>query len=207
LESCVTSDNNNLDLKQKIHGAVLARAPFVLLLVCLLVFFATPFLPPEFKWLIPLSLPCIALSMLWSFRVWLNSRRANKWIIVDGSNVMHWNDSKPDLSTLRQVLAALKRAGLRPGVVFDANVGYKIAGRFMDDRALSRALGLPVNQVMVAPKGTPADPLILQAARDSKTRVVTNDQFRDWADDYPDVLTADRLTGGGFKHGKLWLSL
>ncbi len=183
------------------------RMPYLLLLFSLGVYFAAPFLPLEFAFTRALSLLFIVISLLWGLRAWLRWRKANTWIIVDGSNVIHWKEGQPDLGTLRLVLSALKTAGFKPGVVFDANVGYKLEGEYMNDRALSRALGLRARQVMIAPKGTPADPLILQASRDSKACIVTNDRFKDWVDEFPDVLKADRLVKGGFRNNELWFSL
>ena len=113
----------------------------------------------------------------------------------------------PDITTVRDVVEALTTAGLTPGVVFDANVGYKISDRYMKDKTLATMLGLPVDRVMVAPKGTPADPLVLQVARDLGATIVTNDRFRDWADEYSDVLQARDLVQGGYRKGALWLSL
>ncbi|WP_254446595.1 hypothetical protein [Ruegeria sp. HKCCD8929] len=145
----------------------------------------------------------ILLVKAWRIRI----RVSGNWVIVDGSNVMHWKEGTPDIGTLHEVLSALVDAGLKPSVVFDANAGYKLADRHMNDRVLARALGLPVSRIMVAPKGTPADPLILRAARESGAQIVTNDRFRDWAEDYSDVLKSRAPVQGGYRQGKLWLSL
>lgn len=134
-------------------------------------------------------------------------RGAPRWIVVDGSNVLHWRDNTPDLATLRQVIDRLNTLGFTPGVVFDANAGYKIANRYQHDHALGRALGLPAERVLVAPKGTPADPLILASARDLGARIVSNDRFRDWAADYPEVETPGHLVQGGVRDGKVWLEI
>lgn len=130
-----------------------------------------------------------------------------KWAVVDGSNVMYWKGDKPDVATVRAVVAALIKAEMIPGVVFDANVGYKISDHYMHDKELAALLRLPVDQVMVVPKGVPADPYVLQVARDYDATIVTNDRFRDWADDYHDVLDAKTPVRGGYNKGALWLSL
>ncbi len=126
-------------------------------------------------------------------------------ILVDGSNVMHWKDNRPDIAPLRQVVQELRARGFTPGVVFDANAGYKLEGRFMNDRALGRMLGLPADQVLVVPKGTPADAWLLDAARQFKARIVTNDRYRDWAEAYPEVRTAGLLVPGGLREGVVWV--
>jgi hypothetical protein len=127
-------------------------------------------------------------------------------VLVDGSNVIYWLDNTPQLAPLLQVVDDLSRRGLKPGVVFDANVGYKLNGKFKGERELSRMLSLPRDQILVVPKGMQADPFLLETARGLKARIVTNDRYRDWADRYPDVATSERLIRGGVRDGKVWLA-
>ncbi|WP_240335595.1 NYN domain-containing protein [Pseudotabrizicola algicola] len=126
-------------------------------------------------------------------------------ILVDGSNIMHWKNDEPRLDTLKEVLRALREQGYEPGVVFDANAGYKLAGRYMDDGPLARALGLSEDQVLVVPKGEQADPFILRTARDLGIGVLSNDRFRDWAGDFPEVAQPGHVRRGGYRDGVLWL--
>jgi hypothetical protein len=72
-------------------------------------------------------------------------------------------------------------------------------GRYRHHGDFARLLGLPETHVMVVPKGTPADPMILQAARDLGARIVTNDRFRDWVDDFPEIATPGHLISGGYR--------
>lgn len=118
------------------------------------------------------------------------------WILVDGSNVMHWQDNQPKFAPLAQVVQRLKSLGYAPGVVFDANAGWKLFGSYMNDRELARMIQLPVEQVLVVPKGSQADPFLLEAARDHNARIVTNDRYRDWAGTYPEVLEPGFLVRG-----------
>ncbi len=128
------------------------------------------------------------------------------WVVVDGSNVMHWKDEAPQIATVQAVVAMLKSRGFAPGVVFDANAGYKLSGRYMNEREFSMLLALPENQIFVVPKGTQADPYLLGAARDFGARVVTRDRFRDWADAHPEVKKPGFLIRGGYRNsGDLWL--
>ncbi len=129
------------------------------------------------------------------------ARRALSWVVIDGSNVMHWQDGRPALAAVSAVLGEVQRVGLTPLLWFDANAGYELAGRYMNETALSRAVGLAREQVRVAPKGTPADPLILRDAVALQTGVVTNDRFRDWAGSYPSVLEPGVLLRGRVKDG------
>lgn len=128
-------------------------------------------------------------------------------ILLDGSNIMHWKQGKPDLAPVRDVVRELDARGYRAGVVFDANVGYKLEGFYQNHRSLARKLGLSEDLVMVVEKGQPADELLLQAARDYNARVVTNDRFRDWAAAFPDVAKPGFLISGGYRGGALQLNL
>lgn len=132
--------------------------------------------------------------------------RAASWILVDGSNVMHWQDNLPRLDPLIRVVENLKRLGYAPGVVFDANAGWKLFGRYVNESEMAHLLGLPSEQVLVAPKGTPADPYLLMTALDFKARIVTNDRYRDWAEEYPEVQEKGFLVRGGLRDGTVWLN-
>ena len=136
---------------------------------------------------------------------WLKSDQ--QYIIVDGSNVMHWNDGTPQLETLREVVHQLVARGFDPGVVFDANAGYLLTGKYQHHGAMGKLLGLSEERIMVVDKGNPADPTILAAAKDLGARIVTNDRYKDWADTHPEVHTSGHLVRGGYVAGKLWLDL
>jgi hypothetical protein len=127
------------------------------------------------------------------------------WILVDGSNVMHWQDKLPQIDPLRRVVEDLKRLGYAPGVVFDANAGWKLFGRYVNESEMAFLLDLPREQVLVAPKGTPADPYLLMTALEFKARIVTNDRYRDWAGEYPEVQDKGFLIPGGLRDGRVWL--
>lgn len=187
--------------------------PFLLLVISVagLLTAWAGYLPPDRIWLSALG---ILLSL---FVLLVRARRAarapkrapvkERWILVDGSNVMHWKDGTPQIATLCEVLGRLDALGFTPGVVFDANVGYKLLGRYVDDNDLAHVLGLPGARVFVAGKGTPADPLLLASARKVGARIVTNDRYRDWAETHPEVATPGYLVTGGYRRGELWLDL
>jgi hypothetical protein len=130
-----------------------------------------------------------------------------KWVIIDGSNVMFWKDDNPNIEPVKEVLALLKQRGFTAGVMFDANAGYLLSDSYQHDHVFSRELGLPEDRIMVVPKGTPADPYILAAAIDYDANIVTNDRFRDWADEYPEVKDKGFLITGWYRDGKLMTSL
>lgn len=164
---------------------------------------------PGWSDVILLAGPCAVASAIlliaWVLR--RRTERGKRWVVLDGSNVMHWKDRSPDLATVREVVDHLSSEGFTPGVVFDANVGYKVGDSFLGDRELAGLMGVPQKRIMVVPKGQPADPTILTAARDMNARIVTNDRFRDWNEDFPETREPGRLIRGGYRRGKLWLDL
>lgn len=166
---------------------------------------AAAFAYPALGDLLLLALPCAVASAILLLQSLRQGRR--DWFIIDGSNVMFWKTGTPDILGVRDVVNELRARGLHTCVVFDANAGYRLNGRYQHDKALSRQLGLPANRVTVVPKGTPADPYILKAARDHGGRIVSRDQFRDWAETHPEVGKPGHLVKGGYRGGKLWLAL
>ena len=128
-------------------------------------------------------------------------------IIVDGSNVLYWRDNTPDIATVKAVLGHLIALGYRPGVVFDANAGYLVAGAFRNDIAFAQMLGLHRDQVLVVPKGTPADVYILAAAKQAAVPILSNDRYRDWLDQHPEIRQPGRLVRGGWRDGRVWVDI
>jgi Zc3h12a-like Ribonuclease NYN domain len=174
---------------------------------------------PGLSDLVLLAAPCAIASLILILRAYpvrettTDQRRRPirrlkaKHIVIDGSNVMHWKDRTPQIETVRDVVQHLKNRGFTPGVVFDANAGHILFGKYQHHSAMGRRIGLPEDRVMVVQKGTPADPSILAAARDLEARIVTNDRYADWADTHPEVREPGRLIRGGYREGALWLDL
>ena len=132
-------------------------------------------------------------------------RKAAPWVVIDGSNVMHWRNETPSLQPLLKVVGAVEKAGYRPMIWFDANVGYKLSDHYMGEAELSQALSLARSQIRMAPRGTPADALLLRHAAELGTGVVSNDRFRDWAADFPSVTEAGVLVRGAWVDGDVRL--
>lgn len=155
----------------------------------------------------------VAAALVAVFLILWNRRRSasaadtsdESWVLVDGSNVMHWQDRTPSLDPVKAVVAQLSAQGHVAGVVFDANAGWKLMGRYLHDGDFARLLGLESRQVLVVPKGTQADPFLLQTAREFGARIVTNDRYRDWAERHPEVLEPGFLIRGGMRDGTVWL--
>ncbi|NPD18381.1 NYN domain-containing protein [Alterinioella nitratireducens] len=162
---------------------------------------------PGWSDLLLIGPPAAIAALVLLLRFFWRRPKAENLIILDGSNVMHWKDGTPRLEIVASVLRDLEAAGYTPGVVFDANAGYLLSGHYRHDGDLGRALKLPSDRVMVVPKGTPADPYILRAARDMGARIVTNDRYRDWAEDFPEITQKGHLIRGGVRQGRIWLDL
>ena len=193
------------------------RVPF-LLFVFSVVACGAAVLLPGWADLLLIAAPSALASLFLLGRAWrrgavvtrlprLRRRAADRIILIDGSNVLHWRDNTPNIETLREVIAALTARGYAPAVVFDANAGYLISGKYQHDKALGDLLALPEDRVMVVQKGEPADPVLLVAARDIGARIVTNDRYRDWADAHPQVREPGFLVRGSYRGGTLWLDL
>lgn len=166
---------------------------------------------PGWADLAPLAGLCAFAGLILFFaallRVEPRSTAAPRWVIVDGSNVMYWKGDTPQIDTVREVLDRLAALGFTPGIVFDANAGHLLAGKYLHHAAIAELLGLAEDRVLVVNKGTPADATILAVARDLGARIVSNDRFRDWLDQHPEVDLPGALIRGGFEDGALWLAL
>ncbi|OYX45518.1 MAG: hypothetical protein B7Z02_00740 [Rhodobacterales bacterium 32-67-9] len=186
-------------------------APLLLLLVSLAGILAA-FVVQGMVGLILLAGPCALASAYLLARAYLRGRKRattapQNLIVIDGSNAMHWKDGTPQLATLREVVTHLSNLGFTPGVIFDANAGHILTGRYQHNAAMGKLLGLPEDHVIVVHKGTPADPTILAAARFLGARIVTNDLYRDWVGSHPELQEPGYLIRGGYRAGKLWLDL
>lgn len=184
----------------------------VLLLLLSLVGVAVALFLPGYEDFILLAGPCAIAALVVLLRALVARIKAppdpeaepNR-ILIDGSNVMHWKDNTPQIATLREVIGHLRGLGFAPGVIFDANAGYLLKGRYKHDDAMAGYLGLAEDWVMVVPKGTIADSYLLTVARDVGAPIVTNDRYRDWAGEYPEITQPGRLIRGGYRDGVLWL--
>ena len=164
---------------------------------------------PTGLWILLAALFGLFLFVCWVVRR-LQDRRAaarltpDKYIIVDGSNVMHWGGD-PSEKVLGRVLEALEGKGLKPIVYFDANVGYKLWDRYTNENATAKKLRLDPRQVFVAPRGVTADEMLLITATETGLRVVTNDRFRDWSVQFPRLGEKRFLVKGEWRQGSVML--
>lgn len=146
-----------------------------------------------------------ALVLIVTAHLLRRARKPRNYILIDGSNVMYWEDQSPHIAPVQQAVSLLTKKGYTPVVMFDANAGHVLFGRYTHDHHFANTLNVPADQIMVVDKGVQADVQVLKAARTMEAKVVTNDFFRDWAKDFPEVRTRGHLIHGGYHKGKLWL--
>lgn len=151
----------------------------------------------------------LLLAVFLLLRQWAQRSAAERrpQAVIDGSNVMHWHDSTPRIGPVVEVLGLLDRLGYQAGVIFDANAGYKLTGRYLHDAGFGVLLGVGADRVMVVPKGEQADPFLLRYASEAEAIVISNDRFRDRIDEFPELAAPGRLVRGGWRDGKVWLDL
>ncbi len=140
--------------------------------------------------------------------LWRGSHQeSGELIIVDGSNVMYWQNNSPGWAPLHDLLHLLDEMGFSPALFFDANAGYLLSGHYQHDQRMAEKLGLSRQQVTVVPKGVQADGMILETARKHGASIITNDRYRDWADRFPELREEGWLVTGGYQAGELRLDL
>ena len=159
---------------------------------------------PEILTAVFVGLGLLALASVWFAR---SHAPPGVWIIVDGSNVLYWDQNRPDLATVAAVLRQLEAEGYTPVVWFDANVGYRVSDRFVKEQELAARLSVRKSRVFLATAGTPADAWVLAQARAMNARIVTNDRYRDWAETHPEVAVPGFLIRGRLLNGKILLDL
>ncbi len=120
-------------------------------------------------------------------------------ILIDGSNVMYWRGDQADVCVVRLVVGALTARRFAPTVYFDHSIGQTPA-------ALAAAVGLAEGDVIVAPRGTPADPLLLSASDAGRVQIVSRDRFRAWHAAFPGLRASWLVTGEIGKGGRVSFS-
>lgn len=104
-------------------------------------------------------------------------------VLIDGSNLMDWDidagrAKTASLRPINQVIAALKAKGVAAGVVFDADAGQRLEGRFLSHDALAARLPDAID-VLVVDQDRSADEVLVEMAHSEGLVIVSNDPFRD----------------------------
>jgi hypothetical protein len=100
-------------------------------------------------------------------------------VLVDASNVAYATEGgEAKLANIQLVQRKLREEGFDPLVVADAALRHQI-----DDKKAYEKL-IDDGKVHQAPAGTDADYFILSFAREMEARILTNDRFRDRAEEF-----------------------
>ncbi|HEY0170002.1 MAG TPA: hypothetical protein VGB98_03045 [Pyrinomonadaceae bacterium] len=110
------------------------------------------------------------------------SASGRRMVVIDGANVAYEERSaggKPKFSNLLKVRRELEERGFEPVILVDASLKYDI-----DDQEQLENL-IRSQQVRQVPAGTDADFFIIQFSQELDALIVTNDRYKDYADQYP----------------------
>ena len=128
-------------------------------------------------------------------------------IIVDGSNVAYYGQQPdeetgkvtPSLKTLKVAISTLEKLGHEPIVLSDAPLRHEI-----DDKDGFNEM-IQNEEVFPVPAGTIADHYILNLAYEEDAKILSNDFFRDYQDEFQDINSRRlpyRVKNGRFQIGK-----
>ena len=102
-------------------------------------------------------------------------------VLVDASNVAHATEGhEARLANIQLVMEKLRAEGCEPLIVADAALRHQIDDKPGYERLIEQGA------VHQAPAGTDADWFILSFAREKNARILTNDRFRDRAEEFPE---------------------
>ena len=104
--------------------------------------------------------------------------------MVDASNVAHFGrakDGKPRLDYIIKSAKALKELGYDPVLIADASLRHEIDFKEDFNQLLSK------DEIKQVPSGTTADHFILKIAEDEDAKILSNDVFREYNDEFQDI--------------------
>lgn len=120
-------------------------------------------------------------------------------ILVDGSNVLFWMGGQVNCAVPERVVRALRARRFFPQAYFDNSIG-----RHMTPGALNSLAA--VAQVIIAPRGTSADEMLLYASAQGRLQIVSNDRYRCWRAKFPGLRNNTLVTGEIGKSGQVCFS-
>lgn len=122
-------------------------------------------------------------------------------VVIDASNVAHFSknsNNQPKMSNLLAAVRALEESEDEFVIIADASLRHEI-----DDRARYEEI-LKNDNAEEVPRGNDADHFILEIAEKENAKILSNDKFRDYADEFrninsirlPFTIENDRLAIG-----------
>jgi len=107
-------------------------------------------------------------------------------VIIDASNVAHYGKGKgdnPRLETILKAINALKGLGYEPYAIADASLRHEIDNKEEFNNLLEK------EEIVQVPSGTTADHFILKMAEDEDAKILSNDIFREYNDEFKDIAS------------------
>jgi len=105
-------------------------------------------------------------------------------VIIDAANVAHFKkggESKPRLIHVLKAIESLKDLGYEPYTIADASLKHEIDKKEEFNTLLEKVI---IHQV---PAGTAADHFILKIAYEEDAKILSNDLFREYNDEFNDI--------------------
>lgn len=119
-------------------------------------------------------------------------------VVVDASNVAHFGrktDDKPSLDYIIKAADALEKMGYEPILIADASLRHEIDQKEVFNELLDK------DEVQQVPSGTTADHFILKMAEQEDAKILSNDVFREYNDEFQDI--SSRRIPYSFKDGNI----
>jgi len=107
-------------------------------------------------------------------------------VIIDAANVAHFKkgkNDKPSLDNVLNAVSSLKALGYEPYAIADASLRHEI-----DKKEEFNAL-LEKGEIQQVPSGTTADHFILKIAYEEHAKILSNDIFREYNDEFKDIAS------------------
>jgi hypothetical protein len=119
-------------------------------------------------------------------------------VIIDASNVAHYGkgaDEKPLLKNIINSVESLKNLGYEPVIIADASLRHEIDEKESFNKLLQNG------EFQQVPSGTTADHYILKLAEEENAKILSNDVFREYFDEFQDINS--RRIPYSFKDGAI----
>jgi len=119
-------------------------------------------------------------------------------VIIDASNLAYYQvgeNSKPKLNNILTAVNTLEKEGHEFVIIADASLKHEI-----DDKKKFKIL-LKEKAIEEVPSGTDADLFILNLAEEENAKILSNDYFREFFDEFKDINS--RRLPYSFKNGEI----
>ncbi|HML05892.1 MAG TPA: Zc3h12a-like ribonuclease [Methanobacterium sp.] len=107
-------------------------------------------------------------------------------VIIDAANVAHFKKGKegtPSLDLILKAVESLKGLGYEPYAIADASLRHEV------DKKEEFITLLEEGKIHQVPSGTTADHFILKIAYDENSKILSNDIFREYNDEFKDIAS------------------